>query len=85
MRNCGLADTCRIYQASTSELYGKVESVTYNTDSPIYIYFDEFGDEIRDKYIFYKDPRDPNAVFTYDCINPKYIQKFINNEWKNII
>lgn len=29
---------------ATFELYGKVESVTYNTDSPIYIYFDEFGD-----------------------------------------
>ena len=25
VRQCGLADTCRIYQASTSELYGKVE------------------------------------------------------------
>lgn len=25
VRLCGLADTCRIYQASTSELYGKVE------------------------------------------------------------
>lgn len=29
---------------ATFELYGKVESVTYNTDSPIYIYFDELGD-----------------------------------------
>ncbi len=25
VRVCGLADTCRIYQASTSKLYGKVE------------------------------------------------------------
>ena len=25
VRLCGLADTCRVYQASTSELYGKVE------------------------------------------------------------
>ena len=25
VRQCGLADKCRIYQASTSELYGKVE------------------------------------------------------------
>ena len=30
VRNCGLADTCRIYQASTSELYGKVEEVPQN-------------------------------------------------------
>ena len=27
VRICGLADTCRIYQASTSELFGKVEEV----------------------------------------------------------
>ena len=27
VRLCGLAQTCRIYQASTSELYGKVEQV----------------------------------------------------------
>lgn len=27
VRQCGLADKCRIYQASTSELYGKVEEV----------------------------------------------------------
>lgn len=26
VRQCGLASTCRIYQASTSELYGKVGS-----------------------------------------------------------
>ena len=28
VRLCGLADKCRIYQASTSELYGKVDSHT---------------------------------------------------------
>jgi len=36
--------------------------------------FGEYGKEIRDKYIFYKDPRMDGAVFTYDCIDPKYIQ-----------
>lgn len=30
VRLCGLADTCRVYQASTSELYGKVEEVPQN-------------------------------------------------------
>ena len=30
VRQCGLAETCRIYQASTSELYGKVEEVPQN-------------------------------------------------------
>ena len=32
VRLCGLADTCHIYQASTSELYGKVEEVPQNED-----------------------------------------------------
>ena len=30
IRICGLAETCRFYQASTSELYGKVEEVPQN-------------------------------------------------------
>ena len=30
VRLCGLTNTCRIYQASTSELYGKVEEVPQN-------------------------------------------------------
>ena len=35
VRLCGLTDTCRIYQASTSELYGKVEEVPQNEETPI--------------------------------------------------
>ncbi len=34
VRLCGLADSCRIYQASTSELYGKVRSVPQNEETP---------------------------------------------------
>lgn len=34
VRQCGLAETCRIYQASTSELYGKVEEVPQNEKTP---------------------------------------------------
>ena len=34
VRLCGLADQCRIYQASTSELYGKVEEVPQNEKTP---------------------------------------------------
>ena len=30
VRQLGLTETCRIYQASTSELYGKVEEVPQN-------------------------------------------------------
>ena len=38
VRLCGLTDTCRIYQASTSELYGKVEEVPQNEDTPFHPY-----------------------------------------------
>ncbi len=34
IRLCGLAETCRFYQASTSELYGKVEEVPQNENTP---------------------------------------------------
>ena len=38
VRLCGLAKTCRIYHASTSELYGKVEEVPQNEDTPFHPY-----------------------------------------------
>ena len=38
VRLCGLADTCKIYQASTSELYGKVEEVPQNEQTPFHPY-----------------------------------------------
>ncbi len=38
VRLCGLASTCRIYQASTSELYGKVEEVPQNEKTPFHPY-----------------------------------------------
>jgi GDPmannose 4,6-dehydratase len=38
VRQLGLKDTCRIYQASTSELYGKVEEVPQNEDTPFHPY-----------------------------------------------
>ena len=38
VRVCGLADTCRIYQASTSELYGKVEEVPQSENTPFHPY-----------------------------------------------
>ena len=38
IRLCGLAKTCRIYQASTSELYGKVEEVPQNEKTPFHTY-----------------------------------------------
>ena len=38
VRLCGLAETCKIYQASTSELYGKVEEVPQSGTTPFYPY-----------------------------------------------
>lgn len=38
VRLCGLGESCRIYQASTSELYGKVEQVPQNEDTPFHPY-----------------------------------------------
>lgn len=38
VRQCDMGDTCRIYQASTSELYGKVEEVPQNEKTPFHPY-----------------------------------------------
>ena len=38
VRLCGLAQNTRIYQASTSELYGKVEEVPQNENTPFHPY-----------------------------------------------
>lgn len=38
VRICGLAETCKIYQASTSELYGKVEEVPQKETTPFHPY-----------------------------------------------
>ena len=38
VRQNGLTETCKIYQASTSELYGKVEEVPQNENTPFHPY-----------------------------------------------
>jgi len=38
VRQLGMTGTCRIYQASTSELYGKVEEVPQNENTPFHPY-----------------------------------------------
>jgi len=38
VRVCGIEKTCRIYQASTSELYGKVEEVPQKETTPFHPY-----------------------------------------------
>lgn len=62
VRLCGLADSCHIYQASTSELYGKVEEVPQNENTPFhpfspYAVAKQYGywivKEYRDAYHMY--------------------------------
>ena len=62
VRLCGLADSCRIYQASTSELYGKVEEAPQNENTPFhpfspYAVAKQYGywivKEYRDAYNMY--------------------------------
>ena len=38
VRQSGLTETCKVYQASTSELYGKVEEVPQNETTPFHPY-----------------------------------------------
>ncbi len=38
IRLCGLTHSCRIYQASTSELFGKVEQIPQNEETPFHPY-----------------------------------------------
>ena len=38
VRACGLTENCRVYQASTTELYGKVEEVPQNENTPFHPY-----------------------------------------------
>ena len=38
IRQCGLTNKCRVYQASTSELYGKVEEVPQYENTPFHPY-----------------------------------------------
>lgn len=38
VRQCGLENKCRIYQASTSELYGRVEAVPQDEETPFHPY-----------------------------------------------
>ena len=38
VRVCGLTKTCKVYQASTSELYGKVEEVSQKETTPFHPY-----------------------------------------------
>ena len=47
--------------------------------------FKKYSKEIFNNFTFYDDPHHKNAIFTLDCINPKYIQILLNNKWIDIL
>ena len=79
--------TERVYFSKSIDTIDNMIGGKFVDERPILLRlnYDEYGEEIRNKYVFYKDPRDESAVFTYDCINPKYIQAYYNGTWNNIV
>lgn len=65
VRQCGLEKDCHIYQASTSELYGRVESVPQNEDTPFHPY-SPYAVAKQYGYWIVKEYRDAYGMF---CCN----------------
>ena len=65
VRQCGLEKTCRIYQASTSELYGRVEAVPQNEETPFHPY-SPYAVAKQYGYWIVKEYRDAYGMF---CCN----------------
>ncbi|MBQ3709565.1 MAG: GDP-mannose 4,6-dehydratase [Bacteroidales bacterium] len=65
VRQCGLEKTCRIYQASTSELYGRVESIPQNEETPFHPY-SPYAVAKQYGYWIVKEYRDAYGMF---CCN----------------
>ena len=67
VRQCGLTDTCRIYQASTSELYGQVEEVPQNENTPFHP-FSPYAVAKQYGYWIMKEYRDAYHMFASNGI-----------------
>ena len=67
VRICGLENRCRIYQASTSELYGKVEECPQNEKTPFHPYSPY---AVSKQYAFWitKEYREAYGVFACNGI-----------------
>ena len=67
VRIVGLTETCRIYQASTSELYGRVEEVPQNENTPFHPYS---PNAVAKQYGFWivKEYRDAYNMFAVNGI-----------------
>ena len=51
IKTCGLEKSVKFYQASTSELYGKVQEVPQNEKTPFYPRYTRGKKEIHPHYI----------------------------------
>lgn len=67
VRITGLTDCCRIYQASTSELYGKVEEVPQNEKTPFHPY-SPYAVAKQYGYWIVKEYRDAYGMFAVNGI-----------------
>ncbi|MCM1057847.1 MAG: GDP-mannose 4,6-dehydratase [Firmicutes bacterium] len=67
VRIMGLTDSCRIYQASTSELYGKVEEVPQNEKTPFHPY-SPYAVAKQYGYWIVKEYRDAYGMFAVNGI-----------------
>lgn len=67
VRIAGLKDTCRIYQASTSELYGKVEEVPQSETTPFHPY-SPYAVAKQYGYWIVKEYRDAYGMFACNGI-----------------
>lgn len=80
VRLCGLGETCRVYQASTSELYGKVEEVPQNEATPFHPYSPY---AVAKQYGFWivKEYRDAYNMF---CCNGIYLIMSLNGGGRHL-
>ena len=73
VRACHLEKTCRIYQASTSELYGKVEEVPQNENTPFHPYSPY---AVAKQYGFWIVKEYREAYNMYCCIVKEYREAY---------
>ena len=67
VRVCGLTKTCKVYQASTSELYGKVEEVPQRETTPFHPYSPYAVAKLYGYWII-KEYRDAYGMFAVNGI-----------------
>lgn len=67
VRICGFSDKCKIYQASTSELYGKTNTIPQNEDTP-FAPFSPYAIAKQYGYWIVKEYRDAYNMFACNGI-----------------